>query len=338
MIPRPLLLIGFLCFLAPSSWAQLPFVIHPPIPVGELSLDRIASPLDHLQPTVIRGGPGFLASSAVAQDLSLYDKVLVPVVNRTTISGANGSTFGSSFSVYVPNHGEIGFYPAMILGTNPGDPPVGPVFAQTNSQLLNPFYWEAVPISKGRLFYFEKNRPEVTISAQVTATAPDLSTAVTPLPVVREGDLLTGRASFVNLPVTPILGPPLPTGTVYPTLAGWEERYTLRVYDWDSTGTLEVNVRLIRGSFLSQGAVSELRVRVASRDANDPTYPYYAEVPLDVKTFPGYCYPGLHIPCVPTGVIFEVEPVTPGARYYAFISSTDNATNHVAVWTPGGGH
>ena len=32
--------------------------------------------------------------------------------------------------------------------------------------------------------------------------------------------------------------------------------------------------------------------------------------------------------------ILEVEPVTPGARYCAFVSTTDNATGHVAIYTP----
>jgi hypothetical protein len=37
---------------------------------------------------------------------------------------------------------------------------------------------------------------------------------------------------------------------------------------------------------------------------------------------------------VPFPAIIEVEPTNPTARYYAFISMTDNKTNHVAVFTP----
>jgi hypothetical protein len=59
---RPLLVIGCLSLLAVSAQAQLPFSIHPPIPVSEFSLDRVPSPLDHLRPTVIQGGPNLLVT------------------------------------------------------------------------------------------------------------------------------------------------------------------------------------------------------------------------------------------------------------------------------------
>src|ERR1700686_590305 len=152
-----------------------------------------------------------LTNFAFAQDLASLDKVLVPVLNLKPITGANGSTFLTLLNVYTQNRGTVGFYPAML---SVNQVVKGPVYAQTDSQLLNPQFWEGVPVSKGRFFYFEKNRPDVAITLNVTATAPDLSTADTPLPLVRELDVLTGRVEFVGLPITPFLnGPPNP----YPT-------------------------------------------------------------------------------------------------------------------------
>jgi len=133
--------------------------------------------------------------------------------------------------------------------------------------------------------------------------------------------------------VTPILSDFDPNSLEHYHLLGWRERHTLRVYDWDSTGTLEVVVRLRWGSFLSQGVQVEVPLKVRARDFNDFTYPYYAELDLVQAFGNGYCFPGLHIACVAYPAIFEVEPTTSGARYYAFISTTDNATNHVAIYT-----
>jgi hypothetical protein len=265
-----------------------------------------------------------ITAAASAQEPLPPEKVLVPVFNNTPLHGANGSTFATSLSLFGP---RVTYYPAFA----PPNP--DPVVGTSHPEGLPLPLWEAPVVAKGRFLFIER-ADEQLLAETVTATAPDGSTASTPLPLVTVRGVLTGKATFFPLPVTPILSDLDPNSPEHYHLLGWRERHTLRVYDWDSTGTLEVVVSLRWGSFLSRGAVI-VPLKVNTRDFDDFTYPYYAELDL-VQAFAkhGYCFPGLHIACVAYPAIFEVEPTTPGARYYAFISTTDNATNHVAIYTP----
>ena len=154
------------------------------------------------------------------------------------------------------------------------------------------------------------------------------------LPIVRERDVRTGKTTLLPLPVDPVLSAEDPSSPEHFHLLGYAERYAIRIYDWDSTGKLDVAVRMIRGFFLAQRAVGEVRLRLDRRDFDDPTYPFYAEVDPQ-KAFAAWCYPAaLHSACSPFPAIIEIEPLTPGARYYAFASRTDNATNQITVFTP----
>jgi hypothetical protein len=221
------------------------------------------------------------------------EKVLVPVYNNRSVAGANGSLFSTALFVYQPDRSQI-------LQVQPQEAPV---------------------IAHGRFFFFDKDTP-------VAATVNGIE-----LPVVRERDVRTGLTTLMPLPVTPVLSTEDPSSPEHFHLLGYAERYAIRIYDWDSTGSAEVAVRLVRGFFLAQGAVGEVRVRLDRRDADDPSYPFYAEVDPQ-KAFPSWCYPGLHVACTPFPAIIEVEPLTPGVRYYAFASRTDNTTNQITLFTP----
>lgn len=230
------------------------------------------------------------AFRAEAQDL---EKVLIPVYNNTTITGANGSSFTTVLDVYQP----------------------------AKSQILQMQLPEAPVIARGRFLFVNKDVP---VAATVNGQE---------LPVVRERDVRSGKTTLMPLAVTPLLSELDPSSPEHFHLLGYAERYAIRIYDWDSTGNLEVAVRLIRGFFLAQGAVGEVDVRVDRRDADDPSYPFYAEVDPQ-KVFAAWCYPGLHTACTPFPAIIQIEPLTPGARYYAFASRTDNQTNQIAIFTP----
>ena len=266
-----------------------------------------------------------VSATAFAQDLSSFDKVLVPVLNMKAISGANGSVFGTSFGVLPHGQAPVTYYPA------PGDAHhVG-----TNNPLLFALpVWEAPVVAKGRFVFFDPKMPPASTFASVASRASDGSIAETALPIVHESDVRTGKTTFGLLPNSAVYGPPPPTGFLYPQFLGYSQRHTLRIYDWDSTGQLEVFVRLRYATWLSRGVILEKRVAVNALDFDDPSYPYYAEVDPAALLKDGWCYPALHLGCDSFNAILEVEPVTPGARYYAFVSTTDNATGHVAIYTP----
>lgn len=231
------------------------------------------------------------------------------------IRGSSGSTFSTELVVW-SNLQPVTYYPAPAES--------GPVVGKSQPQLLHFFVWEAPVTARGRFVFFEKSAAGDPIAATVNGT---------PLPIVRERDVLTGKSTFMPLPVTPVLSQEDPSSPEHFHLLGYAERYTLRVYDWDSAGDIEVAVRLIRGFFLAQRVVGEIHVRVDRRDFDHPTYPLYAEVNLQ-SSFPAWCYPGLHTACNPFPAIVEVEPVNPTSRYYALVSMTDNQTNHIAIYAP----
>lgn len=269
----------------------------------------------------------FLCLPAFAQDITTFDKVLVPVLNMKPIGGANGVVFSTSFSVF--SQGPITYYPA------PGDAPhVGTINSISALPVLALPVWEAPVVAKGRFVFIDRNTPPVLTFAGVGSRAADGSVASTDLPIVRERDVRTGKTVFGLLPNSAIYGPPPPTGFLYPQFLGYSQRHTLRIYDWDSTGQLAVDVRLRYASWLSRGVIIEKRVAVNTRDFDDPSYPYYAEVDPAKLLKDGWCYPSLHNGCDGFDAILEVEPTNPSARYYAFVSTTDNATGRVAIYRP----
>ncbi|HKR66803.1 MAG TPA: hypothetical protein VJZ00_23960 [Thermoanaerobaculia bacterium] len=259
-----------------------------------------------------------VATTVAAQDFSSFEKILVPVLNPSQpILGANGSRFDSKFGVLTT--APVAYYPA------PGDPPA----IGRGEGLLFPL-WEAPVIAKGRFLFFEKGAAEAPMFASLSSVDPAGNRAVTPLPIVRERDARTGVSVFGFLHNEVIYGPP---SANHPTFAGHRQRHTLRVYDFDSTGNLEVNVRLRWAQWLSQGVIAERRVAVNTRDFDHITYPFYAELNLEQTFGSRWCFPDVYGGCQTFDAIVEVEPTSPAARYYAFISTTDNDTNHVVIHT-----
>ncbi len=264
----------------------------------------------------------FLASVVSGQDLSPFEKILVPVLNMNPIRGANASVFTTRFDVLSTDVRPLTYYPAPRAGD-------GPVVSQNQPQLLQLPVWEAPVVAKGRFIFIEKDRSDLVLGSSLGATAPDGSTTLTPIPVVRERDVRSGKSTFMPL-VTHPRG-----DFLNPKPVVWAERYTLRVYDWDSTGTMQVAVRLRYGTWIIRGVIDEAIVNVNRRDFDDPTYPYYAEITLDEHLFPSWCFPSLRPQvCGGSNNIIEIEPLNPTPRYYAFISMTDNATNRVTIFTP----
>jgi hypothetical protein len=262
-----------------------------------------------------------LALPLAAQDLSRFEQFLVPVLNQSRpIVGANGSEFATTFGRY--GFGRFDYYPAPAAA--------GPAIGQRLDPLVELLLWDAPVVAKGRFVFLDAVGSSGTLFAGLAAKAPDGSVAETPLPVISERAALTGKSTFGRLPNDAIYGPYFDN---YPTFIGYAQRHTLRVYDFAASGKLEVAVRFHFNNFIQRQA-AEIRVAVNQRDYDDPSYPYYAESNLASAFGKDWCFPGLHYACVGFQAIVEVEPVTPAARYYAFISTTDNATNHVAIYTP----
>jgi hypothetical protein len=258
---------------------------------------------------------------ASAQDLSTFDRFLVPVLNQSrALHGANGSSFRTSFGALTADLHPITFYPR---GAD------APAIGQSDREYLEVPLWEAPVVAKGRFVFIDPSGPSSTLFAKLASVAADGSTAETPLPVVPDSSALASKSTFGVLPNDAIY-----EAGQHSLFKGFRQRHTLRVYDFGSGGG-EVEVRLVYATWLARGAIAVKRLALTTRDFDDPSYPYYAEVDLGQWFGSWWCFPTVRGICSSSfGAIVEVVPITPGLRYYAFISTTDNVSHHVAIYTP----
>jgi hypothetical protein len=266
-------------------------------------------------------------SSLNAQDLTHLEKVLVPVLNQgKVIEGANHSKFQTAFGVWAGEPFLFTYYPALPPEND--DPPTRATIDIPSSGVN---LWEAPVIAKGRFLFVDAFSVKRPMFARLISTQPDGKRASTPLPVVKAADVRTGKSTLGWIVNDALFDRTAPL----PLFTGYRQRHTLRVYDWDSTGQLQVTVRLRAGTFwATQRDVSRV-IDVRTRDFDEASYPYYAEVNLEqLFGTTDWCTPTPRTRCGDFLAVIEVEPLHPAARYYAFISTTENDTGHVTIHTP----
>jgi len=108
-------------------------------------------------------------------------------------------------------------------------------------------------------------------------------------------------------------------------VVGFIARNHIRIYDIDNTGALAVTVRVTVDPLRAYGPLAKYDVRAIARDAEDPSYPYYADISL-----PDLCI------TAPTGntcnyfpVTVSIEPTDQNARYWTFASATTSGETSV---------
>jgi len=179
------------------------------------------------------------------------------------------------------------------------------------------------------LFIDGNQASHVTFGYSLRSTSA-LGTFDAELPVVRERDFLSGRSYIFGVPILPIIEQ-LADGPA--RLTGYATRSRIRVYDADNTGTLAVHLRVFFG-YSGDGmpvVLYERDIVVNQRDFDDPSYPYYGELDL-----PNGCSPGHSTanPCLSFDDLgVQITPNT-NARYWAFVSTTDNTTGQVRIRHP----
>lgn len=223
------------------------------------------------------------------------EKILFPVLSSSVVHGAFGSTFKTTLMAYLP--------PAPATSIVEYADPAG--------------------VSSGRLLTFDTSTAfdYELLSTGTSAVPPD----TTQLPVVRERDFRTGTTYLLGMPSTPVYDPT--HSQVPPLVVGWAERNTLRIYDVDNTGTFEADTTIVTGQFPSVSSPGP-HIRADRRDGNDASYPYYA-----VVNFGPQCYTQQGT-CIPVTSMIVIQPTSPAARYWAFLSTTDNTTQYVTIRAP----
>ncbi len=243
-----------------------------------------------------------LAVHAHGQQLDGFERVFIPFKNAniTGIGGSRFSTVGTSI-----HRAAYTYWPHCDFSSTT------PVFGR-----LEAIGGIGVPLiceggTRGRLFFVEDGAADqisfgytiVSSSAEETAATHRVS-----IPVARERDFKRSRFHVVV---------PYATG-----------RVTLRVYEMN--GRTEAAVRVsARVSILSwAGMGRDTVVTLTGREGTDPSYPSFAEVPLNLGCF--VTSPRI---CSEWDAAIEITPLVDG-EYWAVISRTDDRTQQITLYWP----
>lgn len=246
-----------------------------------------------------------------AQDLSTYEKILLPVAVRSSLAplpGANGSLWQTVVSV-----------------TNRSDEHVEVWGGFFSCNILCPFaFWvapgaTAVPDYVGLpgpnpsvfLSVSPERADDIVVHLRVQDVSRQSETAGTNVPVIRAEDLFTDRIDLLDIP------------------SSSNFRSMLRVYEFDgSTEPPAARVRIF--SYGGRAALEDTLVL-------DEQLPFITGTDGNGRREAGFIQLTLprfdSLPAA-TRLRIEVTPVGPGLRFWAFVSVTHNETQHLTVIAP----
>lgn len=252
-------------------------------------------------------GPAAFAQNPIDQQ---FERVLVPIVYSFTgeIRGAYGSVW------------EVG-----IVGSNDGDNDVVATSYPLPAGCTQPPCTQGIPghstiplvayapdPGAGAFLFIDRTgAADVTLSLRIRDTSRALETWGTSIPIVRERDVATSRLELLDVPTES------------------QFRSALRVYDFDDAADRSVSVKIYSKSGTTPlvEAVMQLR-QLTDSEANLQLVGRPGRFAINdiVAFFP-------QLAAVPR-VRIEVTPVTPGLRFWAFVSTTHNTTQHVTLTLP----
>jgi len=103
-------------------------------------------------------------------------------------------------------------------------------------------------------------------------------------------------------------------------------RHRLTVYSFDAPSRVSVRVQAYTGNFVTLSQSFDLIL--LKRDGSDATFPYYGDAEIEA-----YCLPATG-KCGDTEGYVEIIPQDYSLRYWAMVTSVDNATGQVVVSVP----
>jgi hypothetical protein len=263
--------------------------------------------------------------SAVAT--AAENRVLVPIFISAPIPGAFGSVWTTELTARNDSDRGVEVGPltgcAIPEGCGTFRPPHS-TFRIGMSSLPNP---------NAGVFLRVDDPDAITFQLRVQDLSRQSETWGTSIPVVRERDVHTTPLRLIDIPV------------------GSGFRSALRVYHFDPIQDLPqaaVRVRIYDMCGVGQFdhdcptaplAEAILVLKKESQIENNPNFPNFSMIGDLRAAFPqlGNVEP-IDIPAVnyhrPAAVRLEIEPLTPNLRFWAFVSVTNNETQHVTVITP----
>jgi len=239
------------------------------------------------------------ASSARAD---VFDRVLLPVALTAETPGAFGSRWVTQLTARNDNDETV------IITPSPGGCAITvcPTREVSPRTTVTPEFEPAFPDPGAFVFVSHAGSSRVAFNLRVQDISREALTWGTEIPVVRESDVHTDGLTLLDIPT--------------------DQRFraTLRVYDFD--GAVD-NLVLVHFFDLNGNVVlAEVPLRLSSPSGvADTLVPGFAQVLSLSDTFPELAGRRLRI---------EITPLTQGVRYWAFVSVTNNETQHVTTVTP----
>lgn len=156
-------------------------------------------------------------------------------------------------------------------------------------------------------FLYIPHGANATFNVRIQDLSRESLTWGTEIPVVREADVFTGTLTLINIPT--------------------DDRFrcALRVYDFDGASRNTVRLRVYASDETTPAAEIQLTLSTPS-GIDDSTYPGYAQIGSLMDAYP-------QLRSASTARV-EITPLTSGARIWAFVSVTNNETQHVTTITP----
>ncbi|HEX7151335.1 MAG TPA: hypothetical protein VF618_07585 [Thermoanaerobaculia bacterium] len=236
----------------------------------------------------------------------------------------NGARFRSGVAALAPE-AAAGYYPRYEHAEGGGVS--APAFGTLAPGWLTPLFVPTPPSRSGRLLYLEPAAGDAVALNAYLLSSTDAGETFheTALPIVRS--FFTATTHILGVRSSYRLEE-IPGSSCRRAVAQFG--HTLRIYDIDGSGGGIVRVKLYDEALPTGNLIRETTVALTSRDGTDASYPYFAELPLEEVCHPFSC----HSPCTGGSQRVEVTPVSPGLRYWAMVSATDNFTQQVSLAWP----
>lgn len=241
-----------------------------------------------------------------------YERVLLPIYFPGVVPGAYGAQWQTDLWIHNGNSGPVPIA-NRVCPQDMACPPVFPftLYLEPWSSLHNPtdFFAPARGNPSLILYVADYGAKAMSFGLRVADTSRNALNGGTDLPVIREGEFRTGRTHLLNVP-----------------LDNSKFRLLLRIYDVNSDAA-EFAVR-----FYDANGHNAVPIHSATVTATTTTRaPFrseaaYAELDISQLLMLRLAWPQVaHI---------EIQPMTTGSHYWAFVSLTNNETQLVTLVTP----
>ncbi len=243
-----------------------------------------------------------------------FRRILLPLA-ASDLRGANGSLWRTKTTMLIVDDPlrEVRIQPHpceyILFHCYASLPPVGVAFDPSEMEFLMDPLGQS---NGGSQFFYVRasNEAKLRLSSRVYDSSRESDTAGASIPIAREADFASHSISILGIPVRS------------------QYRYTLRVYDFDAIEGAQVAIRVFADGETEPRTTIEGTLRLgfpqSTTTARLPARPAYLQV--DATAFAAMA--GVD------SMRIDIEPLTPGAKIWAFVSVTDNDTHHVTTFSP----